>query len=294
MYELASGAGLVAPGLAAQQQFRLYRPNSLDEALACQRVEGGRAVWAAGTTDLIPSMRDGLQVSALIHLGRVEELRAVQVHDEVIRVGAGATHHSVSASPVVRRKLPTLATALGSIATPRVRRRGTVGGNVMAARNRYEVLPMLRTLDAQLLFRDEAGTAVKAVRHWPGAGAGEAGTLLTHVTIDVDRVTLFGYSRRLRPSVTVAVAVMVTSSGSGAEVAGSLCFEDRPPRTAVLPLAAPLDEIDHVEIAMVLSRELTSMEAGPHRAAQAHFVHTELGRLLHQEDDGEARSDAKF
>lgn len=110
--------------------FDYHRPTSL---AAVARLLAGRedARLLAGGQTLLPTLRQRLaQPTDLVDLGQVDELRGLRAVDDGLLVGAMATHHTVSASPVARRVVPALAELAGGIGDPQVRNRGTLGGSI--------------------------------------------------------------------------------------------------------------------------------------------------------------------
>src|SRR5262249_60829051 len=85
-----------------------------------------------GGQTLPRDMKLGLHFPAsLVVIGRIVP-RHVELHENSISIGAGATHAEVAQSPVLRRHLPALAALAGHIGDPAVRHRGTLGGAVAA------------------------------------------------------------------------------------------------------------------------------------------------------------------
>jgi len=71
-------------------------PTSLEEALALRAERGDDATVLAGGTFLGILMNQGFLVpGALLSLGRVQELRRVEVVDGELRLGAMVTHRRV-------------------------------------------------------------------------------------------------------------------------------------------------------------------------------------------------------
>jgi carbon-monoxide dehydrogenase medium subunit len=67
----------------------------------------------------------------LVDIGRIAELRAIQVRDGMVSIGALVRHGELAASPEVRRAAPLLAAAAAQIGDPQVRHRGTIGGSLV-------------------------------------------------------------------------------------------------------------------------------------------------------------------
>jgi carbon-monoxide dehydrogenase medium subunit len=84
----------------------------------------------AGGQSLLPVMKlDLAQYSDLVSLAGLAALAEIRDGDPLV-IGALATHDTVSSSPVVRQRIPGLATVAGGIGDPQVRNRGTIGGSV--------------------------------------------------------------------------------------------------------------------------------------------------------------------
>jgi carbon-monoxide dehydrogenase medium subunit len=190
------------------------RPATLAEA-AEMLASRSDATVAAGCTDLVAAIREGLVPAAVISLRRVDELRTVWHAGGVLRIGALNTHADGSARPALLAALPSLGAAWSTIATVRIRARATVGGNLMARRFRYEMPVILGALDTTMEFATPAGerrcTVDEFTRRAAAAPRGPA--LLHHLTVDTASLVSFRYDRSLRPITTMALAVRRTGSG---------------------------------------------------------------------------------
>ncbi|HEY4458081.1 MAG TPA: FAD binding domain-containing protein [Pseudonocardiaceae bacterium] len=207
-------AGLLTPTQSALPPFELLRPADLAEARA-MLVDRPDATIAAGCTDLVAAVREGLTPSTLISLRHLDALRAVEHEDGILRIGALNTHDHGAAHPALLAALPELGTAWSGIATVRIRFRATVGGNLMARRFRYEMPVILGALDTTMEFSTKAGerrcTVDEFVRRDPAAPDGPA--LLHHLAVDTASLLSFRYDRSLRPVTTVAVAIRRAGEG---------------------------------------------------------------------------------
>jgi carbon-monoxide dehydrogenase medium subunit len=106
------------------------RASSLAQAQAMLR-EHPEAKLLSGGMTLIPTLKQRLAApSHLIDLTHIGEMRGIEVHDGVLRIGALTKHAEVASSPVVAAAIPALAHLAGVIADPQVRNRGTMGGSI--------------------------------------------------------------------------------------------------------------------------------------------------------------------
>ncbi|NLU82221.1 FAD binding domain-containing protein [Rhodococcus sp. HNM0569] len=202
----ALGAGWVAQSQSATAPFRLHRPGTV-AAASDLLARYDDATVAAGCSDLVARMREGESVTRLVSVRRIPELRAITFDDGVLRIGSAVTHHDGSTHSLVTGTVPGLADAWSRIATVRIRYTGTVGGNLMARRTRYEMPLILGALRAR---REHDAT----------------GRLLTAVAVDTSDLLWFGYERSMRPTTTLALAVW--RSGTGLRVRAVSGSEYRP------------------------------------------------------------------
>jgi len=108
-------------------------PSTLDGALELLARHGNRALPIAGGTDLLPNLKHRIaEPEMLVSLSNVAELRGVCVEDDgSLVIGAMTPLDTVATHPEVIRRAPALSQAAGIVASPQIRRMGTLGGNVM-------------------------------------------------------------------------------------------------------------------------------------------------------------------
>jgi xanthine dehydrogenase YagS FAD-binding subunit len=94
------------------------------------------AEWRAGGTDLTERRRSGISRGPVHDIGHRPDLAGITRRpDGGARVGALTTIEAVATDPQLRRAYPGLSAAAGGLATPQIRRVGTLGGN-LTQRNR--------------------------------------------------------------------------------------------------------------------------------------------------------------
>ena len=111
------------------RHFSFERARSVDEAL----VAGAQpeAAFLAGGTSLVDLMKlEVLTPLRVVDVNRLD-LRSIDARPDGIALGALATNTEVAQHPEVRRRLPALAEALLSGASPQLRNVATVGGNLL-------------------------------------------------------------------------------------------------------------------------------------------------------------------
>lgn len=108
--------------------FEYVRAETLEEAAKLAKA-GGRL--KAGGIDLLDLMKSSVETpDRLIDLLRVDGGGKVERRGNRFRIGALATLADVAAHEEVRRAFPALAQACSETATPQIRNRATLGGNL--------------------------------------------------------------------------------------------------------------------------------------------------------------------
>ena len=113
-------------------EFRLLRPQAIDEAVAMLAGHEGNIRVLAGGTDLIPSMRQKLfEPQYVLDLRGVAELRGIQPQaDGSVEIGALTPLREIEKSSYLREHFRVLTEAAATVASPVIRNMGTLGGNI--------------------------------------------------------------------------------------------------------------------------------------------------------------------
>ena len=148
--------------------FAYAKPRALEEALALLSRAEAKAL--AGGQSLIPSLNMRLSApELLVDITGLEELKGIRLEQDVVRIGALATHAEIERSEVVRKHLPLLAEAVTHVAHPAIRNRGTIGGSLALADPAAEYPACALALDATLIAAGTEGRRqVKAADFFKG------------------------------------------------------------------------------------------------------------------------------
>ena len=143
---------------SALSHCRLLEPRTLTDALARLRDEG-RVVPMAGCTDLYVALNFGtLKDQRFLNLWRLDTLRGIGLRDSGLWIGALATYSDLLRSPLIRARLPMLASAARQIGGVQIQNRGTIGGNVANASPAGDTLPVLAVADATVVLQSARET----------------------------------------------------------------------------------------------------------------------------------------
>lgn len=152
--------------------FEYRRPASLEEALEVLAREGPDAKILAGGQSLVPAMNFRLAAPAvLVDLNGVPDLAFVAERDGGVAIGAMTRQRAAERSDAVARRAPLVAEALGHVAHPQIRNRGTFGGSLAHADPSAELPAVALVVSARMRARSAGapeGRWVDADDFYPG------------------------------------------------------------------------------------------------------------------------------
>jgi xanthine dehydrogenase small subunit len=133
---------------------RLVVPASLDDFAEIYQAEP-KATVVAGSTDVglwvTKFMRE---ISPVVFIGGIDELKSISEADGVITIGAGVTY--TEAFALLADRIPTMGTLLDRLGGEQVRNMGTIGGNIANGSPIGDTPPPLIALGAQLTLHKGA------------------------------------------------------------------------------------------------------------------------------------------
>ncbi len=217
--------------------FDYLRPVTIAEALELASRDGD-ATFLAGGHALLPEWKlKATGPSTVIDLGRIAELREIDVLSDDgapeadgtgspgrgVRIGAMTTSAEIEHSADIARAVPLFPLAAAVISDPLIRNRATLGGSLAEADPHGDWPPVVLAADAAIHLRSRDGERVVPARDFftaDGAGFGHKATtlrrgeLLTAVTVPAaSPLTRSTYFKRMHPAsghAMLGVAVTAT------------------------------------------------------------------------------------
>jgi xanthine dehydrogenase YagS FAD-binding subunit len=111
--------------------FEFVEPTTLAEVVRMLQTGAGQARLIAGGSDLLGEMKeDVVHYERLVSLAGLTELRAIHQDAAGLRLGACITLDELEHEPRLQGPYYILAEAARGVATPEIRRQGTLGGNL--------------------------------------------------------------------------------------------------------------------------------------------------------------------
>jgi carbon-monoxide dehydrogenase medium subunit len=132
--------------------FSYARATSVGNALELLVVHGENAKVLAGGQSLMPAMNLRLiSPEMIVDIGGLAELRGIAVTGNVVRIGALTRHVDLARSPEIVAHAPLLTQAIGHVAHPAIRNKGTIGGSLAHADPASELPACMVALGATIL-----------------------------------------------------------------------------------------------------------------------------------------------
>jgi carbon-monoxide dehydrogenase medium subunit len=148
--------------------FIYHAPGTMDECLQLLASYQDDAAIIAGGQSLVPLLRFRLaQPQHVISIrGLGGELPAIAVEGGKLVIGPTVTYAALQRSDIVARACPALPAAIRLVATPAVRSRGTLCGNLCQADPASELPAVCLAMDARLRLRNSSGERVLGAREF--------------------------------------------------------------------------------------------------------------------------------
>lgn len=127
-----------------------FQPDSLIKALQLRKDHQGSALLAGGT-DLVIAMRhDSAAEGSIIDLSMIRELKGIEAAADTVRIGSMTTFTEIGDSELLKESAAILCKATGTVGSPQIRNRATIGGNICNASAAADSMTPLLCLNAEV------------------------------------------------------------------------------------------------------------------------------------------------
>ncbi|PEK99030.1 xanthine dehydrogenase family protein subunit M [Bacillus sp. AFS017336] len=155
---------MIRKGDASLYYPSVWFPDSLEKAYILKQQFYNNSCYIAGGTLLQTHWEKGIQcpenLISIENIKDMKEYKLIRKNDQTfIQIGALTTLDCCRNNPIFLEKVPLLVEAVRNIASPAVRHRATIGGNI--ANRHGDVIPALIVLDAHLTLYDGNELLVK-------------------------------------------------------------------------------------------------------------------------------------
>lgn len=219
-------------------RFDYLAPTTLAEVISLLSRHKGKARIIAGGTDLVPKLkrREIKAPEYIIDLKGIPGLDKITPDNGGLTIGALATIKMVIDSPAIRDNFPILAQAARSMASPQVRNRGTIAGNICNAVPSADGGPALLALEAKLKLigpRGERTVGIEDFFTGPNRTALANEEILAEIRLPAMPPKSQGVYLKLSPRRAMDLAIVGVAAVASAE--GGICRDIRIALGAVAP-----------------------------------------------------------
>lgn len=139
-------------------EFEFYKPASIKEAVHILANEADHAALIAGGTNMVVDMRAGRHnPKVLVDIEQLPGMNTIERKNGSVCVGGAVTISEILQSPIIHETAAGLQSAASVFASPLVRNRATVGGNLGDASPAADSAPSLLALDAEVELTSDKG-----------------------------------------------------------------------------------------------------------------------------------------
>lgn len=130
-------------------EFEYFVPTSVKEASGLLEKYKEKARVLAGGTDLIVQLKEDVsKPAALVDIKRIASLKGIKTKGGYLSIGALVTFTELVESALIKSKFPVLWEAARTVASPGVRNRATMAGNICSAVPSLDSAPALLVYEA--------------------------------------------------------------------------------------------------------------------------------------------------
>jgi carbon-monoxide dehydrogenase medium subunit len=168
-------------------EFAYERPTTLEEATRVLTGHTGSVRLLAGGTDLVAWLRDdAVAPDLVVDIKAIPGLADIALTDEELHIGSLVTFTDLIESPVIGAHAPLLMEMAETVASPGIRNRATMVGNICSAVPSCDAGPVLLAYDTTVHLIGPGGTRSVSIDEW-FVGLRETARsddeVVTHVTI---------------------------------------------------------------------------------------------------------------
>lgn len=130
-------------------------PKNLQEALTLLS-ERNNVFVVAGGTDVVPGLGQGSNrfknTEMLVDINGIKELKGISVNNNIVTIGTAETFTNILTNSIIKKELPLLVKACGTIGSVQIRNRATIGGNFVNNAPCADTVPVLLVYDATIVI----------------------------------------------------------------------------------------------------------------------------------------------
>ncbi len=170
-------------------EFEYRRPATLAEATRYLADHPGSVRVLAGGTDLVAWLRDdAVAPDLVVDIKAIPDLHDLKLDGDVLHIGSLVTFTELIESPLIKKHAPLIAEMAETVASPGIRNRATMVGNICSAVPSCDAGPVLLAYDTTVHVTGPGGARSIDINDWFVGLRKTARTddeVVTHLTIKI-------------------------------------------------------------------------------------------------------------
>lgn len=158
-------------------EYEYHIPTDIDQAR--ELILQGATIMAGGS-DIMPQLKmDTIHPTDIVDLARLDSLKGISICEESeademegIHIGAMTTLNQIAKDQIILQHAPIISRAARNVASPQIRNRGTIGGNLLQSRRCFYYnqtkewragIPVCRKLGGDICIQIQKSPTCKAI-----------------------------------------------------------------------------------------------------------------------------------
>lgn len=136
-------------------KLKAVTPNNLNEAL--KLISKKSYLIMAGGTNLGAKLDKNDKTSKLLHIENLPELHGIEIFETEIIIGSGVKIKNIIENPNLKNLVPILIDACKKTENDKKKETATIGGNIVNAASKTEIIPALTNYGAMVILESIRG-----------------------------------------------------------------------------------------------------------------------------------------
>jgi len=207
------------------KNFDYIRPVNMDNAVEALKKNDDAYLLAGGTDLLIGMKNNTVQPKCLIDLKSIPDIDSIE-YQNGFKLGPLTTIRDIEVSRLIRKKIPALSQAAGTLGSIQIRNRATIGGNLCHASPAADMATILLAMDCQVKiasYKSEKTIGLDQFYTGPNRTVIGRGEMLSEIIIPKDMERFKGVYLKYGPRKAMDIGIVNIALLLDADYERGLC-----------------------------------------------------------------------
>ncbi len=207
------------------KNFDYIRPVNMDNAVEALKKNDDAYLLAGGTDLLIGMKNNTVQPKCLIDLKSIPDIDSIEYRNG-FKLGPLTTIRDIEVSRLIRKKIPALSQAAGTLGSIQIRNRATIGGNLCHASPAADMATILLAMDCQVKiasYKSEKTIGLDQFYTGPNRTVIGRGEMLSEIIIPKDMERFKGVYLKYGPRKAMDIGIVNIALLLDADYERGLC-----------------------------------------------------------------------